>query len=76
MESLNEIGNQYQYEMMQNMVDEFLIDQNNDDSDDPIILDGKPYLDDDTNEWTQEAHDSKGSFILVARPDGNIYIVS
>ena len=75
MEAWNELITAYESDMMDNMVQEFLIDRNNDEDEDPIILDGKPYIDDDTNEWTQEAHDSKSSFTLVARKDGNIYIV-
>ena len=74
MESWNELVTAYGSDMMDNMVQEFLIDRSNDEDEDPIILDGKPYFDDDTNEWAQEAHDSKSSFTLVARKDGNIYI--
>ena len=62
-------------EMMEIMVNEFLLDENNADSDDPIILDGKPYVDDETGEWTQDAHDSEHSYTLVADKDGNIKIV-
>lgn len=63
------------FEMMESMVDDFLVDQNNEESDDPIVLDGKPYLDDDTGEWTQNAHDSEHEYTLVADKDGNIKIV-
>ena len=62
-------------EMMELMVDDFLIDQNNAESDDPLVLDGAPYLDEDTGEWTQNAHDARHNYTLTADPDGNIMVV-
>ena len=58
---------------MENMVDDFLADRGNDDEDDPIILDGKPELDD--GEWSQAAHDSEHNYTLVPDADGNIRII-
>lgn len=62
-------------EMMELMVDDFLIDQSNAESDNPLVLDGAPYLDEDTGEWTQNAHDAGHHYTLTADPDGNIRVV-
>jgi hypothetical protein len=62
-------------DIMEMMVHDFLIDIENDADDDPLILDGHPYCDED-GLWTQEAHDSKYCYTLHPDSDGNIHIVS
>lgn len=62
-------------DIMEMMVYDFLIDIGNDADDDPLILDGHPYCDED-GIWTQEAHDSKHCYTLNPDSDGNINIVS
>lgn len=65
--------NNFDREDMENMVADFLADRGNDDDDDPIILDGKPEL--DNGEWFQAAHDSEHTYTLVPDADRNIRII-
>lgn len=74
METWNGLVTEYESDMMDNMVQEYLIDHADENEDDPLILDGKPYIDEDSGKWTQEAHDSGHDYALVAEKDGNIYI--
>lgn len=61
-------------DMMENMINDFLADIDNINDDDPLVLDGNPYIN-DLGKWEQAAHDSKYSYTLVADNDGIIYIM-
>lgn len=73
-EACNELWDTYWHGkiLMMNEVQDFLADHYDDD--DPLVLDGEPYVNDGTGAWTQNAHDSGHNYTLVDY-DGNIQIV-
>lgn len=58
-------------EMMEIMVADYLADHP-EYADDPIILDGNPYQDEDG--WHQDAHDEEHTYILSVDVYGDVYI--
>jgi len=62
-------------DLMGEMCKDYLDDHADEYEDDPMILDGEPYISDD-GEWAQNAHDSKHAYIMCPDSDGNIYLLS
>lgn len=50
-------------EMMGEMVEDWMFDHQEEMAD--LVLDGKPYYDDELTAWVQECHDNTTTYVLV-----------